>query len=408
MQRLFCGINKTKNIIFVTAALLLLTVTLSSCGTLRFNFDVDGLPEYLPEYLPGGEETSGSNVTPEYDGSREEVAIGKNEGINADGDKITSAGQAYNSISEVYYAISGSVVEITTETVQNGSWMGQYVSEGAGSGVIIDERGFIVTNHHVVEGATNIVVRLTTGEEFEAVLMGSDQGADLAVLKINTGDIDLTVAPLGCSGDLVVGEDIVVIGNPLGSLGGTLTTGIISATERTIIVDGTEMVLLQTNAAINPGNSGGGMFNMAGELVGVVNAKMAGSDIEGLGFAIPVDYAHGIIEDLINYGYVKGVADHGLILLDVTNQNLPAAYYQYGITGTGVVILESKLTDALMCGDIVISVNDTKITSSANFDSVVRSYSVGDEITVKIKRGGKIVSVSYALGERNAMSIGLE
>ena len=408
MTKLFCGFNKTKNIIFVTAALLILTIMLSSCGTLRFNFDIDGLPEYLPEYLPNGEETSSSNATPEYDGNREEVSIGKNEGINPDGNKVTSAGQAYNNTSEVYYAISGSVVEITTETVQNGSWMGQYISEGAGSGVIIDERGFIVTNHHVVEGATNIVVRLTTGEEFEAVIMGSDQGADIAVIKINAGDLDLTVAPLGCSGDLVVGEDIVVIGNPLGSLGGTLTTGIISATERTINVDGTEMVLLQTNAAINPGNSGGGMFNMAGELVGVVNAKMAGSDIEGLGFAIPIDYAHGIIEDLINYGYVKGIADHGLILLDVTSQNLPAAYYQYGITSTGVVILESKLTDALMCGDIVISVNDTKITSSANFDSVVRSYSVGDEITVKVKRGGQMVSVSYALGERNAMSIGLE
>ena len=408
MQRLFGIFNKTKNIIFVTAALLIFAMALSSCGTLRFNFDVEGWPEYLPEYLPDSEGAGNQNSSPEYNGSREEVSIGKNEGINPDGDKITSAGQAYNSISEVYYAVSDSVVEITTETVQNGSWMGQYVTEGAGSGVIIDERGFIVTNHHVVEGATNILVRLTTGEEFAAVLMGSDQAADIAVLKINAGDLDLTVAPLGCSGELVVGEDIVVIGNPLGSLGGTLTTGIISATERTIVVDGTEMVLLQTNAAINPGNSGGGMFNMAGELVGIVNAKMAGSDIEGLGFAIPVDYAHGIIEDLINYGYVKGVADHGLILLDVTNQNLPAAYAKYGITSTGVVILESKLTDGLMCGDIVISVNDIKITSSANLDSVVRSYGVGDEITVKVKRGGKTVSVSYALGERNAMSIGLE
>lgn len=408
MQKLFNGFNKTKNIIFVTAALLIFTVILSSCSTLRFNFDVEGLPEYLPGYLPDVEENGDQGSTPEYEGSREEISLGKNEGINPDGDKVTSAGQAYNSISEVYYAVSGSVVEITTETVQNGSWMGQYVSEGAGSGVIIDERGFIVTNHHVVEGATNILVRLTTGEEFEAVVMGSDQDADIAVLKINAGDIDLTVAPLGCSGDLVVGEDIVVIGNPLGSLGGTLTTGVISATERTIIVDQTEMVLLQTNAAINPGNSGGGMFNMAGELVGIVNAKMAGSDIEGLGFAIPIDYAHGIMEDLINYGYVKGVSDHGLILLDVTGQNLPAAYYQYGITETGVVILESKLTDELVCGDIVVSVNGIKITSSANFDSVVRSYSVGDEITVKVKRGGKTISVSYALGERNAMSIALE
>lgn len=408
MQRFLNSFNKTKNIIFATAALLLLTLALSSCGTLRFDFDVNGLPEYLPDYLPNGEETSDFGSTPEYEGSREEISIDKNEGINPDGDKVTSAGQAYNSISEVYYAVSDSVVEITTETVKNDSWMGQYISEGAGSGVIIDASGLIVTNHHVIEGATNIVVRLTTGDEFEAVLMGSDETADIAVLKINAGDLDLAVAPLGCSGDLIVGEDIVVIGNPLGSLGGTLTTGIISATERTITVGGTEMVLLQTNAAINPGNSGGGMFNMAGELVGIVNAKMAGSNIEGLGFAIPVDYAHGIIEDLINYGYVKGVADHGLILLDVTSHNLPAAYYQYGISSTGVVILDSKLTDELMFGDIVVSVGGVKITSSANFDSVVRSYSVGDEIEVTVKRGGKTVSVSYSLGERNAARIALE
>ena len=404
MKKQFCGHNQTKNIIIAIAILLSLIMVLSSCGMVRFSFDVDG----LPDHLPSEDEVGDLNQSPTYNGNREEVSIGKNEGINADGDKITSAGQAYNSISEVYYAVADSVVEITTETVKNGSWMGQYVTEGAGSGVIIDARGFIVTNHHVVDGATNIVVRLTTGEEFEAVLMGSDQTADIAVLKINAGDLSLTVAPLGCSGDLVVGEDVVVIGNPLGSLGGTLTTGIISATERTIVVDGNEMVLLQTNAAINPGNSGGGMFNMAGELVGIVNAKMAGNDVEGLGFAIPIDYAHGIMEDLINYGYVKGQADHGLILLDVTSQNLPAAYAKYGITGIGVVVLESKLTSDLLFGDIIISVNNTKITSSANLETVVRSCSVGDKITVKVNRGGTVVSVTYALGERTAVGIGIE
>ena len=160
------------------------------------------------------------------------------------------------------------------------------------------------------------------------------------------------------------------------------------------------MVLLQTNAAINPGNSGGGLFNMAGELVGVVNAKMAGSDIEGLGFAIPVDYAHSIIEDLINYGYVKGVADHGLVLLDVTSQNLPAAYAKYGITNTGVVIIESHMTDKLQYGDTLISVNGEQVTSSGRFNAIVRSHSVGDSITVKVNRSGKVVTVSYVLGEK--------
>lgn len=405
MKKVFLALKNVKNILFITAAILSVTLLFSSCGVVRFHYGFSDIGSALLEEFVKDDEVIDA---PELDGNREEITIEKNEGNKSEGDKITSAGQAYNSVSEVYYAVADSVVEITTETVQNGSWMGQYVTEGAGSGVIVDGRGFIVTNHHVVEGASNITVRLTTGEEFKAVLMGSDDTADLAVLKIDASGYELTVSPMGCSGDLVVGEDVIVLGNPLGSLGGTLTTGIISATERTITVEGSEMVLLQTNAAINPGNSGGGLFNMAGELVGVVNAKMAGSDIEGLGFAIPIDYAHGIIEDLINYGYVKGVADHGLILLDVTAQNLPAAYAKYGITNTGVVILESKLTDELQYGDTVISVNGTRISSSSSFNSIVRAQSVGDNLTVKVSRSGRYVTVTYTLGERGAEGISLE
>ena len=405
MKKVFLALKNVKNILFITAAILSVTMLFSSCGVVKFHYGFGDIGSALLEEFVKDDEVIDA---PELDGDREEITIEKNEGNKSEGDKITSAGQAYNSVSEVYYAVADSVVEITTETVQNGSWMGQYVTEGAGSGVIVDGRGFIVTNHHVVEGASNITVRLTSGEEFKAVLMGSDDTADLAVLKIDAIGYELTVAPMGCSGDLVVGEDVIVLGNPLGSLGGTLTTGIISATERTITVEGSEMVLLQTNAAINPGNSGGGLFNMAGELVGVVNAKMAGSDIEGLGFAIPIDYAHGIIEDLINYGYVKGVADHGLILLDVTAQNLPAAYAKYGITNTGVVILESKLTDELQYGDTVISVNGTRISSSSSFNSIVRAQSVGDNLTVKVSRGGRYVTVTYTLGERGAEGISLE
>ncbi len=405
MKKVSQTLKNAKNIILITSALMAVTLLFSSCGTIRFYYDLGDIGNILLE-----EQMKNDGVidAPELDGDREEITIEKNEGNKSEGDNITSAGQAYNSVSEVYYAVADSVVEITTETVRNGAWMGQYVSEGAGSGVIVDGKGFIVTNHHVVDGASNITVRLTTGEEFKAALMGSDETADLAVLKIDASGYELTVAPMGCSGDLVVGEDVIVLGNPLGSLGGTLTTGIISATERTITVDGTEMVLLQTNAAINPGNSGGGLFNMAGELVGVVNAKMAGSDIEGLGFAIPVDYAHGIIEDLINYGYVKGVADHGLILLDVTVENLPAAYAKYGISNTGVVILESKLTDELQYGDTVISVNGSKISSSSSFNAVVRAQSVGDSLTVKVNRGGRYVTVTYTLGERGAEGVALE
>ncbi len=394
--------SQKKKILICSSLLIAISVCFSSCLPLSFIYSID---EYENEIIESETEIKNIIPAPELGKDRETITLDKNEGNNSENENVTSAGQPYNSISEVFYSVSDSVVEITTEVVINGTWMGQYVSEGAGSGVIIDESGLIVTNYHVIESATNITVRLTDGEEFAAAVVGYDDAADLAVLKIDASGHVLTVAPLGCSADLVVGEDIIVIGNPLGSLGGTLTTGIISATERTITVNNREMVLLQTNAAINPGNSGGGLFNMAGELVGVVNAKMAGSDVEGLGFAIPVDYAHAVMEDLINYGYVRGIADHGLILLDVTSQNLPAAYAKYGITSIGVVVIESKLTDKLKYGDTVISVNGEKISSSVRLDTIVRSCKVGESITVTVNRNGETVNVTYTLGERGANTI---
>jgi len=329
----------------------------------------------------------------------ESFELDKTEPIE-DGADLTSAGQPYNSVSNVYYKVCDSVVEISTETVQTNIFFGQYVSEGAGSGVVIDESGLIVTNHHVIAGASHITVRLIDGVEFEASVIGSDATADIAVLKIDPEEHELVAAELGCSSDLKMGEDIIVIGNPLGKLGGTLTTGIISATARNIAVEGTEMVLLQTNAAINPGNSGGGMFNMAGQLVGVVNSKASGTGIEGIGFAIPVDYAHQVMEDLINYGYVRGVVDHGLIMLDVTSQNLPTAYRKYGITQTGIIIIESKYSDELKYGDSIISINDEEVNSSSEVTLVMKKYSVGDTVKVKVSRNGSEYEASITLEEK--------
>lgn len=384
-------------------ALLATALLLSSCGFASGSFleALESIPDDPVRFEEIETENKGeyaSAVDSTEAESREAITIEKSDPI--DEIDVTSAGQAYNSVSQVYYAVADSVVEITTETVQTSLWMGQYIATGAGSGVIIDESGLIVTNHHVIEGANTVVVRLTDGSEFEAKLVGTEESADLAVLKINAGDKDLTVAKLGCSADLVVGEDVVAIGNPLGSLGGTLTTGIISATERYISIDGEDMVLLQTNAAINPGNSGGGLFNMAGQLIGVVNAKAAGNDVEGLGFAIPIDYAHTVIEDLVNYGYVRGKVDHGLIMLDVTAQNLPSAYRKYGITTVGVVILDSAYSDELEYGDTVISVNGQTVNSSSDLEMITKSLSVGDEITVAVRRGKEVLEVKLVLHEK--------
>ena len=328
------------------------------------------------------------------------IEIDKPDSQKGEGDRITSAGQAFNSVTEVYYAVSDTVVEITTEIVQTSIWMGEYVSTGAGSGVIIDESGIIVTNHHVIDGASQVTVRLTDGSEYEAALIGTHEAGDLAIIKINAGDKALHAAPLGCSADLEVGEDVIALGNPLGSLGGTLTTGIISATERTLTINGEEMTLLQTNAAINPGNSGGGLFNMAGQLIGIVNAKAAGDDIEGLGFAIPIDIAFATIEDLIQYGYVRGVVDHGLIMLDVTAQNLPAAYRKYGITSTGIIVLESEFSDEILYGDSVFAIDGVSVSSSTQVDDLLKSYSVGDTIKLSLMRNGKAVEADLVLREK--------
>lgn len=212
--------------------------------------------------------------------------------------KTSAATKDTSTMSDIAKAASKSVVEIKTETVTSDRFFGNYVSNGAGSGVIIGTNGYIVTNYHVISGARTIYVTLADGKEYEATYLGGDSKNDIAVLKID--ETGLTAATVGDSDMLVVGESVLAIGNPLGELGGTVTDGIISSTSREITVDGTTMELLQTSAAINPGNSGGGLFNMKGELIGIVNAKSSGSDIEGLGFAIPVNTAIEIAQEIVD------------------------------------------------------------------------------------------------------------
>ena len=321
---------------------------------------------------------------------------------------LTSAGENAMSAPRVVSAVSASVVEITTETAVSGSWVSSYVAAGAGSGVIISEDGYIVTNHHVVDGTDNIKVRLTGGTEFDAYLLASDSQNDLALLWINAENYPLTVAQMGCSADLVVGEEVLAIGNPLGSLGGTVTNGIISATARTLNINGNTMTLLQTNAAVNPGNSGGGLFNMAGQLVGVVNAKCSDDDVEGLGFAIPVDTVYeivtemidltaGHVEDLREYGYVRGIVDSGLSLYDAISAQ--EAFYYFGARTKGVYVLESAYSTDIEYGDRIVSVNGVEVNSAAEVSQLLGLMQVGDTLTLVVRRSGWDYEVSYVLRE---------
>lgn len=205
-------------------------------------------------------------------------------------------------VEQVVDEIADTVVEIrcTVKVQVGGGWFQRpttYSATSAGSGVIISSNGTIVTNHHVIEGATDITVTTRSGKEYSAEIIGSDQSADIAVIRISGEDFPYAV--FGSSSSLKVGQTVVVIGNPLGTLGGTVTGGIISALDRDITVEGVTMKLLQTDAAINSGNSGGGLFDLDGRLVGVINAKSSGTSVEGLGFAIPADDALATVTALL-------------------------------------------------------------------------------------------------------------
>ncbi|MBE6616994.1 MAG: trypsin-like serine protease [Ruminococcaceae bacterium] len=306
------------------------------------------------------------------------------------------------SFSSVAALVKDSVVEITTEYNVQSTWY-NYVTQGAGSGVIISENGYIVTNAHVITGETsavadNILVRLTTGEEFTATVIGYDTDADIAIIKIDaTG---LSAAVCGDSDTLVVGEELVVVGNPLGELGGTVTNGIVSATEREISVNGVKMQLVQTNAAVSPGNSGGGMFNMEGKLVGIINAKSSGTGVEGLGFAIPINDALSVTEQLMQYGYVRGKTYIGVGFEVVSSSN--NFYFFYGIKpGVYVTSLVEGYNDTVLrAGDRVVAIDGKTISTVEEIKGIVTASSVGDVLKFQIEREGKLIEVEVTCYEK--------
>lgn len=293
-----------------------------------------------------------------------------------------------------------SVVEITTESVVTGSFNRQYVSSGAGSGVIISEDGYIVTNNHVISGANSIKVTLRDGKtSYDAQLIGTDAANDIALLKIEaTG---LTAATFGDSSTLAVGDYVVAIGNPLGQLGGTVTDGIISALAREVTIDEQSMTLLQTNAEINPGNSGGGLFDANGSLIGIVNAKSSATEVEGIGFAIPINNVFDIIDDLKNYGYVTGEIDLGMEFVDINSTE--TAFY-YGVNKTGCYVLsvtsDSNADKAgFRAGDLIQKVYGTEVTTSSEIKSAIKDKEVGDKVKFTVSRNNKTVDIELTLEE---------
>ena len=307
--------------------------------------------------------------------------------------------------SQVYAMNVNSVVAISNRGVTTNIYGQQTQTAASGSGFIISEDGYVVTNYHVVEGAQKLTVITYDGNEYVAVLVGYDQSNDVALLKVDATGLD--PAALGSSEDLIVGDQVVAVGNPLGELTSTLTVGYISAKDRTINTDGTYNInMMQTDAAINSGNSGGPLFNMKGEVIGITTAKYSGSSgsgasIEGIGFAIPVDDVKSILDDLREYGYVKG-AYLGVSVISMD----PAVAEAYGLpAGSKVSLVESgSCAEAagIQVGDIIIGMGGQEVAGNSDLLSILRKFTPGDTTTVTVFRGGQEIELSITLGEKPA------
>ena len=317
----------------------------------------------------------------------------------------TASGMTTAQVSEM---VSPSVVVITTEQVvySQWSWYGQsQVESGAGSGVIISSDGYILTCAHVVSGASNITVSIGD-KDYPATLVGEDTTSDIAVVKVDaTG---LTPATVGDSDNLKVGESVMAVGNPLGELGGTVTSGIVSALNRSVSIQGSSSVntmsLIQMDASVSPGNSGGGLFNMNGELVGIVNAKSSDSDAEGLGFAIPVNDAVKVAQELLENGYVTGRPYLGISYYAVTDAQTAA---QLGVNAYGVYIVEVVKGGpadkaGLQAGDRIVSVDGSEVATQSDLGTLMQNHKAGDTIEITVARGGQMQTVTVTLGEKGA------
>lgn len=368
-----------------------LALLIALCVVVSAFFGFGG--SYLANALNGG-----------HSGSSKTASVSKN------GYKLEDATGSKMTVQEVTNKTKDSVVEIKTESVSADAWMQQYVTEGAGSGVVMTADGYIMTNNHVIDGASKITVTTSDDKEYEAKLVGTDSITDIAVLKISAKN--LTPATYGNSDQLAVGDMAVAIGNPLGELGGTVSAGIISALDRELAIDGKTMTLLQTDASINPGNSGGGLFNGDGQLIGIVVAKSSGSNVEGLGFAIPINKAADVAQQLMDKGYVSDQPSTGMSYAESSQGNGAAQFFgnnqdsQSQSSSAAVYIQEVTGTNAkkagFQSGDLVYAVDGTRITSFNTLSSIVTSHKVGDKLTYTIVRGNQTKEIKLTLEEKKA------
>ena len=352
----------------VMLAVVLLASCLASC-------------DFFPEDTGDPALTTGTPTT---------QAVITGGGINVDQYKSPDIPDDAGTYAYVAEVASPSVVSIATEAVIFNQYYGNTVESGAGSGVILGESEdgeytYIVTNNHVVEGYSTITVYMNGDDTpHPAEVCGTDWQTDIAVIRIAGGGFK--AATVGNSTDLRLGQEVAAIGNPLGLLGGTVTDGIIGCLARTITVEGVSMTLIQHSAGVSPGNSGGGLFNLYGQLIGIVNAKSSGTGVEGIGYAIPIDLALDRALQIIENGYVANTPYLGLSYSQETSSGIVIAEYEYNdeLSATG--------QDTLQAGDILAAVNGVAITEVADLRKVLSTSKVGDTLKATVLRRVRVSS----------------
>lgn len=333
-------------------------------------------------------------------GNGNTTAIIKGDRENSVIDTVTVDTSKLMTPAEVYAVNVNSTVGITTSVTTN-FWGYQTTSAATGSGFILTEDGYILTNHHVIEDSDSITVSFYNGESTQAALIGYDASNDIAVLKVNaTG---LQPVTLGDSANMNVGDSVVAIGNPLGELTFSLTAGTVSALNREITTsNGITMNLLQTDCAINSGNSGGALFNLYGEVIGITNAKYSSNtateaSIDNIGFAIPVNSIYEIVTDIIEKGYISKPYI-GISVTDVSAES-----QSYGLPQGAAVKLVSEDSPAQKAGlqvnDIITHVNGEAVSGSTQLVSIVKEAAIGDMLVLTVYRQGQTLELTVTVGE---------
>lgn len=295
--------------------------------------------------------------------------------------------------------VGPAVVGITNKAVARDFFNRPVEMEGVGSGVIFRNDGYIVTNNHVIEGAKEIIVSLADGSTVNGTLVGTDEMTDIAVVKVDAKD--LPTAKFGNSDEIMVGEPVVAIGNPMGlEFQGSITVGVISALNRTIELNDRRFSLLQTDAAISPGNSGGALVNYDSEVIGINSAKLAQTAVEGIAFAIPINTVQNVINEIMQKGYVSRPY-LGVVLFDKAT----AARYGYQLNiDKGVYVFQVSLDSpagraGFQRGDIILKINDKEVNSATEIRSDIAARKIGDKIKVTFDRDGAERTIEVILAE---------